>query len=223
MKYKLTNTLWGFLFIILGICYAGDSFNLWNFNMFFNGWWTLLIIIPCIFSIIENGTRTGNVIGLIIGLVLLLSAQGLINEKVFVKLIFPAILILIGIKIIFNDNLEKTVDINIDSENELEYTCIFTNKEENFLNRNFYSTSILTMFGKMKLDLMKSYINSDIKINVVCIFGTVNLVTPEDINIQVYLNPIFGKVINEKINYKIEDKPTIYIEGSSIFGKINIR
>ena len=47
MKKTLTNFLWGLFFIIIGIGFLGEALNLWNFELFFPGWWTLFIIIPC--------------------------------------------------------------------------------------------------------------------------------------------------------------------------------
>ena len=88
MKSKFANLLCGIIFITVGIFYAGDTFNLWNFNLFFRGWWTLFIIIPCLISIVENGFNTANIVGLTIGILFLLSSQGIINSRIIGKLIF---------------------------------------------------------------------------------------------------------------------------------------
>jgi len=61
MRSRFATVLWGIIFITVGIFYAGDIFNLWDFKLFFHGWWTLFIIIPCLINIVENGFGTGNV------------------------------------------------------------------------------------------------------------------------------------------------------------------
>ena len=109
--------------------------------MFFDGWWTLFIIIPCLISIVENGFNTGNIVGLTIGVLFLLSSQGIINSRIVAKLIFPTIIILIGIKIIFRDSFNKTmkksINMNANREECLEYTSIFGSQKETYPNEQF--------------------------------------------------------------------------------------
>ena len=66
MKNRISNIIWGLLLIIVGIGYAGDTLGFWNFTIFFAGWWTLFIIIPCIVSLIQRGVNGGNLIGLVL-------------------------------------------------------------------------------------------------------------------------------------------------------------
>ena len=107
MKNRAGNVLWGLVFIILGIGLAGNAFELWNFEVFFDGWWTLFIIIPCIISIVQNGMGTGNMMGLIIGILLLLSAQDIIQGVSVTELIIPVVLIMIGLNFLFKDKEVK--------------------------------------------------------------------------------------------------------------------
>lgn len=101
MRYKIGNILWGLAFILAGVGIAGNAFDLWNFNLFFNGWWTLFIIVPCFISIIQNGFNTGNSIGLAVGALLLVGAQDIFPRYMVAKLFFPAILVIIGLSIVF--------------------------------------------------------------------------------------------------------------------------
>ena len=96
MKITPSNFIWGLIFIILGVGFGGDAMGLWDFNLFFSGWWTLFIIIPCAVSIFQNGIGTGNVVGLIIGLLLLLGQQDILDFDVVGKLIVPLVFVLIG-------------------------------------------------------------------------------------------------------------------------------
>lgn len=107
MRSRLSNVLWGLFFILIGIGFAGNTFNLWDFNLFFSGWWTFFIIIPCGISIIQNGFHTGTSIGLAIGLMLLLSRQGFFNMRLVGQLIVPVILVIIGLGIMFANTFPK--------------------------------------------------------------------------------------------------------------------
>lgn len=107
MRQKFGNILWGIAFIVAGVGVAGNVFNLWNFNLFFNGWWTLFIIIPCLISIIQYGFNTGNSIGLAIGALLLLSAQDILPAHMAAKMFFPVLLVIVGLAIIFRPSYRK--------------------------------------------------------------------------------------------------------------------
>ncbi len=97
MKQQWARILLGVLLILAGRGYAGDVMGFWHFDLFFAGWWSLFIIIPCLVSIVENGFDTGNSLGLVFGLMLLFSAQGILSWHRMIQLLFPALLIILGI------------------------------------------------------------------------------------------------------------------------------
>jgi predicted membrane protein len=225
MRSKFANVLWGIIFITIGIFYAGDTFNLWNFNLFFHGWWTLFIIIPCLISIVENGFNAGNVVGLTIGVLFLLSSQGIINSRIVANLIFPAMLILIGIKIIFRDSFNKTIrksiNMNVNREGRLEYTSIFANQKEIYPNEQFKGASILAILGGMELNLENAIINEDIIVNSTIIFGGVDIIVPNNVNVKISSIPIFGEASNKARPCMNVNVPTIYINATCIFGGLD--
>lgn len=111
MRDKISALVTGFILIGIGVLIGGDILNLWRFSIFFPGWWTLFIIIPCVYSAIRYGFNTGNVIGLAIGLVLLSSQQAFLRPYFSWKLVVPIALIVIGIAVIvgiFNPNYKNT-------------------------------------------------------------------------------------------------------------------
>ena len=42
-----SNVLWGFVLIIIGIVFGLNALDITDINIFFDGWWTLFIIVPC--------------------------------------------------------------------------------------------------------------------------------------------------------------------------------
>lgn len=107
MRQKFGNILWGAAFIIAGVGIAGNVFDLWNVSLFFDGWWTLFIIVPCFISIIQYGFNTGNSIGLAVGGLLLLAAQDIIPPGIAAKMFFPVLLVIVGLAIIFRPAITK--------------------------------------------------------------------------------------------------------------------
>ena len=94
---KAGSVLWGIVLIAAGVIWALKEFNLTNIDIFFDGWWTLFIIVPCAIGLFTEREKTGNVIGLAIGVFLLLCCQNILSFSMFWKLLIPAIIVIIGI------------------------------------------------------------------------------------------------------------------------------
>ena len=59
---KTTDYLWGLLLIIIGLIFGVNALGIAKIDIFFEGWWTLLIIIPSIFGLIEDNDKKGSLI-----------------------------------------------------------------------------------------------------------------------------------------------------------------
>jgi len=89
--------LFGILLVVLGAIFLLNALNIFTVNIFFNGWWTLFLIIPAVISMSKQGITTGNSILLIIGIVLLLREW----DVDFKGYLVPAVLIILGIGLLF--------------------------------------------------------------------------------------------------------------------------
>jgi len=87
---------WGIVLIIVGLAFLLDRTGILNVNIFFDGWWTLFLIIPAIFSITKQGLQTGNAVLLALGIYFLLEARGWNLSW----LVLPGILIILGVSIL---------------------------------------------------------------------------------------------------------------------------
>ncbi|MFA7560968.1 MAG: DUF5668 domain-containing protein [Candidatus Izemoplasmatales bacterium] len=87
----------GIILVVVGIIFLLNRLDVFTVDIFFKGWWTLLLIIPAFVSMSKNGVTLGNTILLVIGVILLLDAQGLNFEGY----LLPAVLVVIGIGLLF--------------------------------------------------------------------------------------------------------------------------
>ena len=110
---KVENVLWGVVFIIIGLILGLNALGVTNIDIFFDGWWSLFIIVPSVVSIVKNYKDVSAYIWLAIGVALLLSAQGILDMSVIGKLILPAVLVAIGVGIIFKDTVSSKVNEKI--------------------------------------------------------------------------------------------------------------
>ena len=90
---NIGKVLWGIVLIVIGIIIGTNSFGITDINLFFKGWWTLFIIIPCTIDLFSEKTnKKANLLGVLIGIFILLISNGLINIEIIAKLILPIVL-----------------------------------------------------------------------------------------------------------------------------------
>ena len=226
MRIKLSNVLWGLFFVVIGLGFAGNAFNMWNFELFFDGWWTLFIIVPCGISLIQNGFRFWTVTGLIIGIMLFLSSQDMIDGAVIGKLIGPLIFVLIGLSMIFKNMFHydngNRIDVKYQGGNS-EHTAVFSGQNYRVDGEKFMGTTISAVFGGFELDLRNAIIDEDIVINATAVFGGIDIFVPSNVKVKVSNVPIFGGVDNKTFTPPEANAPTILLNSTCMFGGIDIK
>ena len=248
MKHNSNSLIWGIILIIIGVGFMGNIMSWWNFELFFEGWWALFIILPCLFSIINSGIRVGNAIGLTIGILLLLNAQNVLPDKVF-TLFWPLIIVAIGLSLIFrrptnnyNNNWNQSQNDNDNKHNA--YTnaeanskykphksntnsdanpfAIFCGAEACFTNREFYGGNCTAVFGGVELDLRGAIITNDVTINATAVFGGVDIFVDNNVQVRFSSTPIFGGT-DCNIGLRDDSLPTVFVNCVAVFGGIDIK
>ncbi len=226
---KSTGALWGIVLVILGVIFGLNALNVTDIDIFFDGWWTLFIIVPCAIGLFTEKDKTGNLIGLIIGVVLLLACQDILRFDIIGKLIFPVALVAIGIamvlKYLFGGKTKERIK-QINEKNgsvKQEYYATFSGQDISFSGEEFKGVTVSAVFGGIKCDLSGAVISSDVVINASAVFGGVDIIVPKEYNVKIDSNSIFGGVSDKrKVPYN-PDAPTVYINGSGIFGGVDIK
>ena len=225
---KVGNVLWGVVLIVIGLIWAGNAFGITHINVFFDGWWTLFIIIPCFIGLFNEREKTGNIIGLLIGILLLLCCRDVIDFGTIWKLILPIILVTIGISLIFKDTFNKKVNEEIKKlkekiKKEDGYCATFSGQKANFEGEEFKGTNLTAVFGGVDCDLRKAIINEDQVINCSAIFGGIDIYVPENVKVKVKSNSIFGGVSDKKTHSSSDNAKTIYVNANCVFGGVDIK
>lgn len=225
---RMNNVLWGIVLIVIGVIFGLNAMEITNIDIFFNGWWTLFIIIPCFIDLFTDEEKTGNIIGLVLGICLLLCCQGVLNFAIVFKLIVPIILVIIGLTLIFKDTLKKRIredikKLNRKNPNAKEYCSTFGGQNVDFTKEEFNGCELTAVFGGLKCDLRDAIVEKDCVINVSTIFGGITIYTPEDVNVKIVSTPIFGGVSDERRVKTKDSKVTIYINATCVFGGVEVK
>ena len=225
---KFGNVLWGVVLIAIGIIFGLNALGLTNINLFFKGWWTLFIIVPSFIELLRANNKMWSFIWLIVGIALLLCAQNILSFRLIGKLIFPFILVMIGLSIIFKDTFHKKVGekiktLNANKGDFEEYCATFGEQKNDLSGQEFKGANIDAVFGSVELDLTKAIVKSDQVINANAIFGGIEIRVPTGVNLKVKSTPIFGGVTNKVRTDYQENLPTVYINGVALFGGVEIK
>ena len=223
---KLSNILWGLVFIVVGVIFGLNALNITDINIFFDGWWTFFIIVPCFIGLFKDEDKSSNLIGLVIGICLLLGCINIIEFTLIWKLMVPAILVMIGLSFIFKDTLNSKIKKEIKKLNKTEpkeYCSCFSGQTIDFNNEEFKGCTISAIFGGVKCDLKNAIIKNDVVINATSIFGGITIYVPENVNVKISATSIFGGVSDERKNKTKNNEYTIYINTTSMFGGIEIK
>lgn len=222
---KFGNVLWGIVLIGIGLIIGGNALGITNINIFFDGWWTLFIIIPSFTSMIRYGLKTSNILGIIIGVLLFLSCWDIIDSKVIGKLIAPLTLIVIGLKILSHSlysNRTYRITSNLSNNRMLDFSEVFSSKKIVY-SETFHGANINTIFGGFELDLRHSSIEEDTVIDCCTIFGGADILVPPNVNVNISSVPIFGGISDKSIGNMDPNSPVLYINAFCLFGGVDIK
>lgn len=247
---KVGNWIWGLVLIALGVIWALKATGVVDFELFFPGWWTLFIIVPCFIGLLTDEHKWGNFIGILIGVCLMLGCLGVLSFDLVWKLLFPAILVLIGLSILFrgvfrNETSKKIKEVRAknegkqkDGDNDAEeYWATFGGQDVVYDGKEFKGCRVDAVFGGVDLDLRGANVKDESIVRASSFFGGVTIYVPDDIKVEVASTSIFGGVSdtrkkeNRKKKSKDDEKKTkanndgktLYIDASCVFGGVEIR
>jgi len=223
---KASSVLWGIVLIAAGVILALNVFNITDINIFFDGWWTLFIIVPCAIGLFTEREKTGNIIGIVIGVFLLLCCQDILSFSMLWKLLVPAIIVIVGLKMVLtglfgNKANEIMKQMKLEGKQPKSGFAAFSGCDMNYDGEVFEGAELTAVFGGVKCDLRNAIIEKDCAIQVSAIFGGIDIFVPTGINVKVTSNSIFGGVSNKTAIH--QNAPTIYVSGTCMFGGVEIK
>lgn len=215
------NIILGIILVLVGVWFGLYATGVVKVNLLFDGWWTLFIIIPSFLGLFDEDGRTGSLIGLFVGVLLLLSCQDVLNFDIVLKLIVPCVLIVTGLSFIFKGKIKTKNIENVKAIVGTNYSATFSGQNLDFSKEEFTGTKLDAVFGGIKCDLRNAIINDDVVIEASAIFGGITILVPKDVNVKITSTSIFGGVDGKS---KM-DKPgkTIYLNATCLFGGVDVK
>lgn len=229
--------LWGTVLILLGALWILDLCDVMAFELFFEGWWTLFIIVPCAIALVTERDKLGSLFGLLLGVGLLLAARDIITYSLFWKLFLPVCVILVGLRLIFGGLLSsKKRKASAEAAEKIreklgktdgsipEYCATFSALDLNFDGQEFYGVTVSAVFGGVELDLRNAILTDDPVITISTVFGGGEILLPENVSVVVSTSSVFGSIdVADRLTRKQDEScRTVYITANTVFGGVDI-
>ena len=196
--------MFGLAFIAAGLLWILNLAGVFDFCFSLDGWWAFFVIIPCFFGLVCGPDRVGSLIGLSIGVLLLLSARGVVAWSDFWQYALAALVIGIGIKMIFVRTICscKAGDCR---------TITREGKDIKTLESNF---------AKQRLEYDgEKFEGIDVKVA----FGGIEIRLPQGAVVKTSVNCSFAGISDDRRNVPKDGSPVIYITGKAAFGGIELK
>ncbi len=230
MKNKVSKIVWGIIAIALGVVFIINATGVADVDLFFKGWWTLFIIIPCLVGLVFERDKIGNLIGLSVGVLLLLCVRDIIEFSMLFKLIIPIIIIAFGIKLVWDGifgnksaKMAKKLKEKLDKESVRSANGIFSGADVKCVGEEFKGAELNAIFGGVDCDIREAIIEGDCYIEASAIFGGIDIKVPDGINVKINSTSVFGGVSDKKERTKEKYEHTLYVNATCIFGGVDIK
>lgn len=228
---QIKPIIWGLAIIALGIIFGGNALGLFNLDIFFDGWWTLFIIIPSIVSLITDKDKIMSLGFIAVGVILLLAAQDVFSYDVAWKVILAVFLVAAGLSIIIksifhskNDQevAKKVAEATKDGKTMDSQFAAFSGSDRVYKDEVFAGSNVSAIFGGVNLDLRNAKFEKDTVIKAFALFGGIDIKVPEDVKVKLKSGFIFGGISDDRKSASEKGKYTIYIDAAGGFGGVTI-
>ncbi|MBQ1251347.1 MAG: hypothetical protein IIY02_00365 [Firmicutes bacterium] len=221
MRKNLSLVFLGLVLVLFGVLWGGDSVGLWDFEVFFPGWWSLILIIMPIFGMVRHGVKWFDIVIMCAGFLILLSYIGIINWYMVRLLFFPALVIFIGLVVIFSV-FKKKPSPRLDREAAAKVFASFSSVKRNCDGQFYDGGRVDAEFGSMEFDLRNAVIERDIVIYSSATFGTVKIWFPPNVRVLAEDSSILGTMKNRTAENNAVNVPVVHVRSRAFCGSIEL-
>lgn len=227
MRSKIAAIAFGVALVALGVVLSGNAIGWWSADVFFEGWWTLFLIVPAVASIIGEGPNAGNLILLGIGAVLLADAQQLLGDVSVWSIIGPLVIIILGVAVLwkglFGPRLPTDADGRVVHPGN-RVSAIFSGSKAVYNGLPFTGAVTLAMFGGVDLDLRGAVITEDVLIDATTLFGGTDVIVSPGTKVELTSVGIFGGSDNHAESPQSGvPGPIVHVRSTAVFGGLDVK
>lgn len=212
-----SQLVFGLTFVGLGALLLLDQVGVVVAGSAISGWWPAIVVLAGIAQLV---TRPRNLLGggflVLVGAALLLRTLELVDT---LALLWPIALIAIGLWLLIRP-LHRGAET---TEFAGETFVLFGDRTERAPAGPLAGRAVTTVFGDVDLDLQDATLDGRATLQLVTIFGDVELHVPAHWTVTVSGPEIFGDVTVPHPPVSVPGAPVLHLEVLTVFGDVTIR
>ena len=198
--------LWGIVLLIFGGTFLIGSLMGKNVSFFFDGWWTVFLIVPAIASMVQNRVDIGNTIILLLGVILLARAQGWIV-----------------IRALADGRSSRSHSWTQDAESNPSHTAVLSSRRIKSSPVRLSGATCTAALGGIIVDLSDCRVEEDITVFCNAILGSVQVIAPKNVKVAYRNLPILGNVSGKTTGNSLENNiPTVTFDCTAVLGAVTV-
>lgn len=217
--------LLGLALFVLGGAVGLDALGIVEIQLFFRGWWTLLLIVPGLIGLLQ-GRRRALEIGLVVGGILLLALVRGWFAAGFGLLLSVTLLMVGGIMICGGMKwlcLPRRIELEQSPESVIPKYCGALGRRcVSYDGLLFRGAELTAMAGSLQIDLRKARFDRDMEIRADAVLGKVEILLPTNVQVLIGSAVCLGRV-RERFPHSADPCARIvFVDGMCVLGHVEI-
>ena len=212
--------------------------------------WPMLLLVLGIIAFVKKHITTGLVLWIVGGFFIIPIIGAVPNSFIgavpanFTSVYWPVLLILGGVLFVFHrlfgtsccshkqkanfhtefKTFSQTSSSSAGNPDYMEKNCAFGSIEHIVLEPEFKGGKINNAFGETIIDLRKTTLKEgETLLDIQCMFGAVVIYVPEQWQVKIKTNAMFGAFEDKRISKGVDSASTLVILGSVMFGGAELK
>lgn len=210
----------GFAFVALGTLLLLDQGDVLDAGAVIAAWWPSLFLVAAVLNLVSRPRQPiGAAVLAVIGLLLLGATTGLVTSSVL-ALLWPLAIIALGVWLLVRRPAATTAGAT--GDDVFSATVLFSGRKLVSTSRDFRGGNATAVFGGVEVDLTGARLHGTADVEVVALFGGVELKVPPGWRVLMDGPAIFGANENKVPAPLEDDAPTLRVRATAIFGGVEV-
>jgi predicted membrane protein len=218
---------WGLLLILLGVLFLLDQMGRLDFGDLVGRYWPVLFILIGVSILLSNNFRNAGsaVFFILFGTFFLLLRLRIFDRAIW-HYVWPLAIIAVGLWVLlrpaFHPDKKKIPEMS--AGDDLAVNQVFSGQVHKVESQGFRGGKAEVVFGSAEIDLRGARLaGGQAALVLSVVFGNITVFVPRDWQIVLRGTPVLGSIENHKPAAEGTAGETLTIQGSAVFGSIEIK